>query len=243
MKSLILACGLFLGISWCAIANDLNAIQGKWSVKKPEDNTTQTLEFKKDKWTFKILADSDVRFVAAGDVEVKKTGGFNVMRLHKMKYGSSESDLDPVDDERNIVFFLHEGQLYVASNFDRDRDNEKPNVDAYSKSAEPAKSAGQIAGTWKLDIKLGDNALDYTLRINESAGKLTAVLVSPRSGEHPVKSISLDKNTFKMQIDREVDGTPATFVYTGKLDGETLSGDLSIKGGDQNATGTWTAKK
>jgi hypothetical protein len=242
MKSLLLVVGLLVGTTWCSIANDLNAIQGKWSVKK-EDSTTQTLEFKKDKWTFKILGDGDTRFVAAGDVEVKKTGGFNIMRLHNMKYGSSESDLDEVADERNIVFFLHEGQLYVASNFDRERENEKPNVDGYSKVAEPAKTGSQLAGTWKLNLKLGDNDLDYTLRITENAGKLSAVLVSPRSGEHPVKSVSFDKNTFKMQIDREVDGTPATFLYTGKLDGQALSGDFSVKGGDQNATGTWTAKK
>ena len=136
MKNLILILTLVLGTLGAARANDLDALQGKWSVKKTGDNGayTQTLEFKKNKWTFKVEAEGNTLFVAEGEAELKKQGAFNTLRLYNIKAGRTEAELDPVEEERNTIFILHDGQLHLASNFDRVREREKPGVDAYSKA-------------------------------------------------------------------------------------------------------------
>lgn len=118
-------------------ADDLDQLQGKWSVKKTREggSFTQQLEFKKNKWTFRLLgSDGLLVLVASGDVEMKKQGAFSSARFFNIKAGRTESEMEAVDDERNSVYMLDAGTLYLASNFDRARDNEKPTVDAYTKS-------------------------------------------------------------------------------------------------------------
>lgn len=118
-------------------ADDLAALQGKWTVKKTGDRGayTQQLEIKEKKFVFKILsADDAVVFVATGEVELKKQGPFNTARFHAIKAGRSDTELEPVEEERNSVYLLDGGQFYLASNFDKAREREKPSVDAYSKA-------------------------------------------------------------------------------------------------------------
>jgi hypothetical protein len=120
-----------------AWADDLDAIQGKWRVKKTGDRGayTQQLEFKKNQWVFKIF-DSEDRaiFMATGEVELKKIAPFNSLRLFKIKAGRSEADLESVEEERNSLYLLDNGFLYLASGFDKPRENEKPSADAYTKA-------------------------------------------------------------------------------------------------------------
>lgn len=118
-------------------ADDLSAIQGKWTVKKTGDRGafTQQIEFKEKKWVFKIInSDDKVAFIATGEIELKKQGPFSAARFFNIKAGRSDTELESVDDERNSVYLLDNGQFYLASNFDKARDNEKPSVDAYSKA-------------------------------------------------------------------------------------------------------------
>src|SRR5689334_11638707 len=80
-------------------ADDLDALQGKWRVKKTGDRGayTQQLEFKKNQWIFKIFdAEDRVVFTAVGEAEMKKQGSFNAIRLFKIKAGRSEADMEPV---------------------------------------------------------------------------------------------------------------------------------------------------
>ena len=118
-------------------ADDLAALQGKWSVKKSGDRGTYTqhLEIKDKKFVFKIInADDAVAFVATGEVELKKQGAFNTARFFAIKAGRTDSELEPVEEERNSVYLLDASQFYLASNFDKSREREKPSVDAYSKA-------------------------------------------------------------------------------------------------------------
>jgi hypothetical protein len=131
--SLLLLLSMFAFNAW---ADDLDALQGKWTVKKTNErgSFTQQIEFTKSKWFFKITnADGAVSFTASGDVEIKKQGPFKTARFFSIKAGRSETDMEAVDDERNSIFMVDAGVLYLAGNFDKARDNEKPSVDAYSK--------------------------------------------------------------------------------------------------------------
>ena len=118
-------------------ADDLSTLQGKWTVKKNGDRGayTQQIEFKEKKFIFKILNSEDaIVFVATGEVELKKQGSFNTARFFGIKAGRTDTELEPVDEERNSVYLLDGGQFYLASNFDKAREREKPSVDAYSKA-------------------------------------------------------------------------------------------------------------
>jgi hypothetical protein len=118
-------------------ADDLDAIQGKWRVKKTGDRGayTQQLEFKKNQWLFKVFdAEDRAVFVASGEAELKKQGPFNAIRLFKIKAGRSEADMEAVEEERNSIYMLDNGTFYLASGFDKARENEKPSADAYTKA-------------------------------------------------------------------------------------------------------------
>ena len=136
MKRFLILLSVFASLvsGW---ADDLDAIQGKWRVKKTGDRGvyTQQLEFKKNQFLFKIFdAEDRMVFIATGEAELKKQGAFNAIRLFKIKAGRSEADMEPVDEERNSIYLLDNGAFYLASGFDKARENEKPTADAYTKA-------------------------------------------------------------------------------------------------------------
>ena len=117
-------------------ADDLTEFQGKWSVKKTSDQGTftQFLEFTKNKWKFKMVgSDGNTVLVAEGNLELKEAGGVKIARLTDIKAGGSASDLNDTNDDRVSVYTFRDGKLILAGNFDKERNNEKPSMDEYSK--------------------------------------------------------------------------------------------------------------
>jgi hypothetical protein len=133
MKHLLLSLSIaVLLIQPAAFADDLDALSGKWSVKKTNDegqNITQTIEVKKNKFVFEILSSDDsVVLHAEGDLKLEKVGPFNAARFLNIRAGSS---LDEVDDVYVSVYTLDGDNWTMASNFDKQRDGQKPGVDVY----------------------------------------------------------------------------------------------------------------
>jgi hypothetical protein len=130
--SLLIAFG-----SSAAFAGDLESLAGKWSVKKTNDNGqsyTQTVSFKKDKFTFKIVGSDDKTYLyAEGDVKVEKLGTFKSIKFSNIKAGRSADELEPVDDDRTSIYKLEEGNFTLASNFDKDREK-GPTIEVYIKA-------------------------------------------------------------------------------------------------------------
>src|SRR6266849_11166436 len=103
MKPLMLSfCFAALFTHRAAFADDVEALSGKWSVKKVNDqgqNITQTIDVKKDKFVFQILtADDSVVLYAEGDLKLEKLGPFSAARFLHIRGGNSASNLDDVDD-------------------------------------------------------------------------------------------------------------------------------------------------
>ena len=133
MKHLILSiCVGVLFLGRAAFADDLESVAGKWSVKKTNaqgQNITQTIEVKKNKFVFEVLSSDDsVVLHAEGDIKLEKAGPFNTARFFNIRAGSS---LDEVDDVYVSVYTLDEDNWTMASNFDKQRDGQKPGVDVY----------------------------------------------------------------------------------------------------------------
>ena len=116
-------------------ADDLESLSGKWSVKKVNDqgqNITQTIEVKKDKFVFEILtSDGSVVLHAEGDFKLEKLGPFSAARFSHIRAGSSASNLDDVDDVYESIYVLDGDNWRMATNFDKQRDGQKPSLDAY----------------------------------------------------------------------------------------------------------------
>jgi hypothetical protein len=120
-----------------AFAGDLESLSGKWSVKKTNDNGqsyTQTVSFKKDKFTFKIAgSDAKTYLYAEGDVKVEKLGPFKSIKFTNIKAGKSADELEAVEDDRNCIYKLEEGSFTLASNLDKDREK-GPVLEVYTKA-------------------------------------------------------------------------------------------------------------
>ena len=118
-----------------AAADDLNTLSGKWSLKKVNDqgqNVTQTLEIKKDKFVFQILsADDSLVLYAEGDLKLEKLGPFSSAKFFNIRGGRSASNLDDVDDVYVSIYSLDGDTWTLATNFDKERDGQKPTLDVY----------------------------------------------------------------------------------------------------------------
>lgn len=238
-------------VSIAAESPALTKLQGKWSGKRTTSDgqeATATLEIKGEKLTFEAFnADKGLRFMAKGTVKAEMLGPFHVMKITDIEGGRSASELEPVNDERAMVYLLKDDTLTLASNFDKDRENEKPRVEIYQRVAAKAAStppdSAKLLGKWKMAIKLGENDFDYEVIFANVGGNLSATLVSPRSGEHKFKSVKFSDDRLAMEIDRVIEGNDVTFAYSGTLQGSELSGDVIVKGLEDQFKGTWSAKK
>ena len=256
MKYLACACAFAMLAQPCGLAAadpGLDELQGKWSIKKTNDEGrvySQSLEFARDKLTFELRDDSDeLRFVATAKVKTDKADSLKIFTLVDIEAGRSNSELEPVDDRRTSVYSLRQGKLIVASNFDRERDRERPSLDVYTRTAVTSGAPGkrntdaeQLVGTWEMGLTIGDDTIDYTLIIEKGAGGLQATLVSPRSGKYKFKSIEYTGGQLKMAIDREIQGQETTLLYTGKLADGKLSGTVTARGLTEGVA-TWRATK
>ena len=234
--------------------SSLDSLQGKWIAKKtsPEGQAyTQTIEIKKDKLAFQLAAsDGELRFFAKGIVKAEKLGTFNVLAISDIQGGTSADATEAVNDDRVTPYVLEEETLTLASNFDKVREKQKASLDVYTRVAGSKESAstsgsdaGQLVGDWKLEIAVNDASRKYDLHIKQADGKLQASIVSPRSGEHKCKTATYADGKLVLEIDREIEGNNATFVYTGKLDDGKLAGTVVAKDHEDLFSGKWTAQK
>jgi len=223
----------------------LDALQGTWAAKRTNQEgqvVSQVLEFKQDRMKFKMAgADGDTRFFAKGTAVVQKLGPFQMLKVTSIQAGRSEDAAEAVDDELTSVFVLEGDTLTLASNFDKARANRPPRADTYSRAK--ADTAAKLAGKWKMDVNLGGTDSDYELRLSQADGKLSATLISPRSGEHKFRTVTWVGEKLTMELDRDYDGTSVTLIYTAKLGTDGLSGTVAAKGAEDQFSGTWKARK
>ena len=130
-------------------ADELEALSGKWVAERSDSQgrtAKQIIEIKKDKFTFKVLSDGDqVALYAKGDVKAEQLGPFKAARFYNIQGGRSDSDLQPVEDDRTVIYTLGDNELTVAANFDKER-AEPANATKYTKAA-----AGDEAKTLVID--------------------------------------------------------------------------------------------
>jgi uncharacterized protein (TIGR03067 family) len=129
-----------------AFGDDLEALAGKWSVQKTNDDGqkyTQQIEIKASKFTFKISdKDGDTMIYAEGKAKLEKVGPFNAITFTDIQAGQSSAQLDPIDDTYTSIYKLDGDTLLLVMNFDKERGEQfKPGLDVMRKVAAPKKEA------------------------------------------------------------------------------------------------------
>ena len=128
----------FAATAFAGFADDLARLEGKWTTKKtgPDGQSyTQTIDVKKGKFQFRVLRGTgDLVIYAEGILKTETSGPFNVAHFTDIKAGASESDTNPINDDRTSVYMLGDDTWTVAQNFDKERDNQKPSADVYTKA-------------------------------------------------------------------------------------------------------------
>jgi hypothetical protein len=230
----------------------VSKLAGKWSSTGtgPDGRkATQILEFSGDKLKYQLLdEDKQPRIHATGQVTTESAGPLNILKVTDIRGGESPDNLDPVNDDHTSVFVLDGETLTLASNFDKERDNQVPRVDVYRLMERPKADAGaglaaKLAGRWKMKISVGQTESDYGLSLTAKEEKLDGVLISPRSGEHKAKLAEIKDGKLTLEVEREYQGNPVTLLYVAELKGEELVGTVVAKGNEEQFKGTWKATK
>ncbi len=132
-----IACVLAMVATTTSRAQSFSDLQGKWEMKKKTarfGEATQTLEFKDQKFTYKVVSkDGETLLFAKGKAKVEKLGPFNVVKLTDIEGGRAETDLQAVDDERTIIYATGENSVNFAMNFDRSREGEETECSTFTK--------------------------------------------------------------------------------------------------------------
>ena len=138
MKQLIAVAAILILFMFTALADDLAKLEGKWSLKKTNaegQSITQSIEITTNTFKFKIIRGDQTTIYAEGQVKLEKSGPFNVVKFTDIKAGSSESDLDEINDDHVSIYVLGDDSWTLAANFDKDRGDQKPSLDRYLKAA------------------------------------------------------------------------------------------------------------
>lgn len=122
------------------LSQELGQIVGTWQTEREiEGNKAHyVMEIKKDS-TFKFWlkgAEDQVTYMyAEGKLKISKSGPFKMLRLYDLMAGQKEEKdtLQKTQFERNYVFQTGYKKLFLAANFDADRENEAPEVMKYKK--------------------------------------------------------------------------------------------------------------
>jgi hypothetical protein len=242
-------------VSAAEISPALKSLQGRWTgerVNSEGGRNKAVLEIKDDKLEYRAFdGDGGLRFIAKGSLKVEKAGDLRALVITDIRAGREQDNLEPVDDDRTSVYALREGKLYLASGFDKPRDNERPRVEEFTKQEGAPRSSSSVdkpasdklLGKWKMEAVLGDNTMDYGLRFEKAGDALQGTLISPRSGEYKAKSVTLKGDQFEMLVDRTIEGNDVTFVYKGTLKADSLAGTMAVKGYEDQFSGAFKATR
>lgn len=100
-----------------------------------------------------------------------------------------------------------------------------------------AQSGPSVVGSWDIVTKTPGGDRPSVIVIKQDGGKLAAVAKSPQ-GERPYDSIALTGSDIKFVLTIQFQGSDMVLTYTGKVDKDSMKGDVDFGG---LAQGEWSA--
>ena len=110
---------------------------------------------------------------------------------------------------------------------------------AVALSAAQAVQTANVSGDWDIKITSSRGSRVSELNFVQDGEKLTVTMTNPQSGaavgQGTIKGVDI-----QWTITRKSPHGTATFTYTGKVNGDTMSGEIKIS---DKSTGTWNAAR
>jgi hypothetical protein len=103
-----------------------------------------------------------------------------------------------------------------------------------------------VTGTWTWTVpgRNGGEPREQTLKLKSEGDKITGTLAGGRGGEAKVENAKLTGNELSFEVTREFNGNSVTTKYKGKVEGDTITGKVEMRGRDgQPRDRDWTAKR
>jgi len=230
---LILAAGIVLTSigSTTASADDLDALAGKWVAERTDAQgraVKLVLEIQKNKFKYQATSPADDRGIyAEGDVKVETLGPFKAARFYNIQGGYSPSDLQPVDDDRTVIYTLGYNELTAAVNFDKERD-EPPMATKFTEAAAETKTLVID----KIVMHKTPQAAEYYLSLDATVGETT------KRFNIPNKTYQGTETTIPTELALGNARADQTCKFVMKLD--DVAGDEITDEMDNKSTGSFT---
>lgn len=214
-----------------ARADDLDKLSGKWVAERtgPDGQAfKQTLEIKKNKFTFKIGRGGETALYAEGDVKAEQLGSFKAARFYSIQGGRSPSDLQSVDDERAVIYLLRGNELTTAVNFDKER-SEPPMVTKYTKAVadEP-----QTLVIDKIVMTKSPQSSEYYLCLEATVGETTKRFNLPNK--------AYEKDGITITTDLAIPNVKADQICKFVMKLDDVAGDECTEDMDNKSAGIFT---
>ena len=94
-------------------------------------------------------------------------------------------------------------------------------------------------GTWKWSVERNGEKFENTLKLKLEGDKLSGTLTGRDGKETPIEEPSYKDGEVKFQITRDRNGAKVTIKYSGKVEGDTLTG--KSEAGDRSRD--WKAER
>ena len=105
--------------------------------------------------------------------------------------------------------------------------------------------AADAVGTWKWQITTPNGEMETTLKLALKDGKLDGIYQN-QFGETPIKAVTFKDDVLAFTVDREFGGNKFTIKLRGKVDSDTIKGEIempSFDGGSESRKMDWNAKR
>ncbi len=212
-----------------ALANDLDALAGKWvaKVESAGQSVKQVLEIKENKFTFEIVRDGgQTELYAEGEVKTEAYGPFKGAKFYKIRSGKTPSDLESVDDDRSVIYSLGANEMTVAANFDQDQD-EPATATRYTKVTVAAETKTLVID--KIVMHKSPQSAEYYLCLDAAVGETT------KRFNVPDKALEKDGITIVTDLTLPNVRKDATCKFVLKLDdlaGDECGEEMDNRSGD-----------
>ncbi len=232
-----LAVAATLSSSFSAAGDDLEALAGKWSVKKVNDqgqDYMQTITVKKDKFVFQIVGAEDrLVLYAEGDLKLDKLGPFNAAHFVNIRAGRSAADLRDVDDEHVSIYKLEGDAWTLVSNFDKDRERQKPSLDVYHRVKATMEPATLVID----EIAMADTPQSATWFL------CFETTVEGVTRDYHVDGKGYDKNQVTIPVALELSKVRAGQKVSFKMQLDDVDEDACTQEADNRSTGEFTVSE
>jgi len=98
-------------------------------------------------------------------------------------------------------------------------------------------------GTWKWQVKFGDQEREFTLKLKLDGDKLTGAMVGRDNKDQAIEDAKYKDGEVSFKVTRERDGQKFTVKYKGKVSGDTIKGKTEFDRNGETQSRDWEAKR